>query len=383
MPNNTAEIRSVSVDDTMVTVTWGDDQQSRFHGLWLRDNCACEACGPHDRGSRLQRLLDIPDDIAPVTASVDGAALRIVWPGADTHVSDFDPAWLRAHAYSPRSVLESHNPVRTMWDGSLSEWPAVEWDRVLSDDAERHRLHASVSEVGFVLVRGLGTGHDGIEKLAEEVGYLRETHYGKFFDLITRPNPVILADLAGTLLPHTDEAYRRVPTGINMFHCLKASTNGGVSQLVDAFSVATQLKEQHPDAFELLTRVPVRHERRTEDQIITSDLPAIVLDHDGEIIEVRLNERTMTAICVDEELMAPTYAALRTAFRIAYDPANMIEYLMQPGDALLFDNLRVLHARTGYTGERHIRQCQVMRDEFFARGVSLGEKVNAPRSVLS
>jgi NADPH:quinone reductase-like Zn-dependent oxidoreductase len=54
---------------------------------------------------------------------------------------------------------------------------------------------------------------------------------------------------------------------------------------------------------------------------------------------------------VDEDLMEETYAALRTAFRIAYQPAQRIEYTMAAGDALLFDNLRVLHARTGYNGD--------------------------------
>ncbi|GAA4992880.1 gamma-butyrobetaine dioxygenase [Yinghuangia aomiensis] len=379
---NDTHIRATDIANDALTVTWGDGQQSRFHSLWLRDNCACEACGPHESGSRLQRLLDIPDDVTPAKVQTDGATLRVIWAG-DEHSSRYDADWLLRNAYTPAPLRARRKPHRTLWDAGLPEWPAVEWDRVLVDDAERYRLHASVSELGFVLVRGLGTGHGAIETLANEVGYIRETHYGRIFDLITRAKPMILADLAGPLLPHTDEAYRRVPTGINIFHCIQPSADGGgVSQLVDAFRVAAILREKHPEAFELLTKVPVRHERRIEDQVITSDLPAIVLDHDGDVIEVRLNERTMTAICVDDHLMASTYAALRTAFRTAYDPAQLVSYLLRPGEALLFDNLRVLHARTGYSGDRFVRQTQVMRDEFFGKGAALAEKVDLPHSVL-
>ncbi|KOT91085.1 hypothetical protein ADK86_24315 [Streptomyces sp. NRRL F-5755] len=380
---NTATIVSATFDRAAVRVEWSDGHHSTLHSLWLRDNCACTACGPHATGSRLQRLLDIPDDIAPATAVAHPDRLTITWAG-DQHSSEYEASWLRQNAYSPAKLRDSHEPVKTLWDSTLPGWPSVEWQRVLTDDTERRKLHAGVAELGFVLLRGLGTDHDGIEKLAHEIGYLRETHYGKFFDLITRPEPQILADLAGPILPHTDEAYRRVPTGINIFHCLKPSPDGGgVSQLVDAHNVARILREQHPGAYNLLTRVPVQHQRRIEDQVITSDLPAIVLDHKDEVIEVRLNERTMTAIRVDEDLMEQTYAALRTAFRIAYEPAQRIEYAMQAGDALLFDNLRVLHARTGYSGDRHVRQCQVMRDEFFAKGVALSEKTQTFRSVLS
>ncbi|ROQ35718.1 gamma-butyrobetaine dioxygenase/trimethyllysine dioxygenase [Streptomyces sp. PanSC19] len=378
---DTATITSASFDTAAVRIQWSDGHHSTLHSMWLRDNCACADCGPHATGSRLQRLLDIPDDVAPATVVAEPDTLAVTWDD-DGHQSVYTAHWLRTNAYSPTALRDSHKSVKTVWDGTLTQWPTVEWDKVLTDDTERRKLHVAVAEFGFVLLRGLGTDHDGIEKLADEIGYLRETHYGKFFDLITRAEPQILADLAGPILPHTDEAYRRVPTGINIFHCIKPSPcGGGVSQLVDAYNVARILRERDPEAYELLTRVPVQHQRRIEDQVITSDLPAILLDHEGEVVEVRLNERTMTAIRVDEDLMEETYAALRTAFRIAYEPAQRIEYTMAAGDALLFDNLRVLHARTGYNGDRHVRQCQVMRDEFFAKGVALSEKTGLFGSV--
>lgn len=370
-------ITSVDTERDSMSLTWDDGSASRFHHLWLRDNCACLKCGPHDSGSRLQKFLDIPEDVAPESVSILGTTLRIVWAG-DHHESTFPARWLRSRAYSPPMLRLSREPRKTLWDSSLVEMPTVDWQRVLVDDVERLRLHAAVYEFGFVVVTNAGTDHDLIERLAAEVGYVRETHYGRVFDLITRRDPTILADLGGSILPHTDETYRAVPTGINIFHCIQPSGDGGgISTLVDSHHVAEVLRRTEPEVFDLLTTLPIRHERRVTDQTIVSELPAFTLDHRGDIVEVRLNERTMSALCVEEDQMLAAYRALRTVFTLAYDPANRIVHPLAAGEALLFDNLRVLHGRTGYNGDRFLRQTGVMRDEFFGKLASLSERVGA------
>lgn len=45
-----------------------------------------------------------------------------------------------------------------------------------------------------------------------------------------------------------------------MFHCIKHEGTGGRTLLVDGFYAAEKLREQSPENFELLTRVPIRHE---------------------------------------------------------------------------------------------------------------------------
>ena len=38
-----------------------------------------------------------------------------------------------------------------------------------------------------------------------------------------------------------------------------------------------------------------------------------------------------------------------------------------PGEAILFDNWRVLHGRLAYTGHRHLCGCYVNREDFLSR----------------
>ena len=65
-------IRAVTVADGRVGVTWGDGHESRFHGVWLRYNCACSDCGQTTTGIRRLRLTDVPQGIAADQAEVDG-----------------------------------------------------------------------------------------------------------------------------------------------------------------------------------------------------------------------------------------------------------------------------------------------------------------------
>ena len=44
-----------------------------------------------------------------------------------------------------------------------------------------------------------------------------------------------------------------------------------------------------------------------------------------------------------------------------------MHHLLEDGEALVFDNARVLHARTGFNGNRHVRLTHVGRDEFLSR----------------
>lgn len=47
---------------------------------------------------------------------------------------------------------------------------------------------------------------------------------------------------------------------IQVFHCLKHEGTGGRTLLVDGFYAAEKVRVQSPENFELLARVPIRHE---------------------------------------------------------------------------------------------------------------------------
>jgi gamma-butyrobetaine dioxygenase len=51
------------------------------------------------------------------------------------------------------------------------------------------------------------------------------------------------------------------------------------------------------------------------------------------------------------------YAAYRTFAELLLDPAAQLSFRLAPGDCLVFDNTRLLHARTAFdaVGSRHLQ----------------------------
>ena len=70
-------IDSVQPDERTLTVDWNDGRVSRFHHIWLRDNCTCGECGTTETGDRYLELRDIPEDVSPQQVGVDDGVLAI------------------------------------------------------------------------------------------------------------------------------------------------------------------------------------------------------------------------------------------------------------------------------------------------------------------
>ncbi len=163
--------------------------------------------------------------------------------------------------------------------------------------------------------------------------------------------------------------FRDAPPGVILFHCLEASADGGgASVLVDGFNVAARLQDENPAAFDILSRVPLPHRRRIDGAAdLRAETTMVGLDAAGAVTAFRCNERTMAPLELPEDQVKPVYDALQAVLALVYDPVMKIEFQLRSGEALVFDNHRVLHARTAFGGSRHIRQYHVDRDEVFSR----------------
>ena len=91
----------------------------------------------------------------------------------------------------------------------------------------------------------------------------------------------------------------------------------------------------------------------------------IELAPDGELIGVRFNNRSMAAaVDVPFDDMADWYAAYRRLGEIIDDEAMEVTFRLEPGEAFIVDNTRVLHARKAYsgTGTRWLQGCYADKD---------------------
>jgi gamma-butyrobetaine dioxygenase len=136
--------------------------------------------------------------------------------------------------------------------------------------------------------------------------------------------------------------------------------------VVDGFAAALRLRKENPDWFDLLADHCARFEYAGDAGVcLTSRRPMIELAPDGELIGIRFNNRSCAAITdVPFDKMEAYYAAYRRLGEIIDDTSMEVTFRLNPGDAFLVDNTRVLHARKGYSGEgtRWLQGCYADKD---------------------
>lgn len=136
--------------------------------------------------------------------------------------------------------------------------------------------------------------------------------------------------------------------------------------VVDGFSAVKRLRTENRQYFDVLADHCARFEYAGETGVcLTSRRPMIELAPDGELIALRFNNRSMAAVRdVPFDNMAIYYAAYRRLGEIIDEEGMEVTFRLNPGEAFVVDNTRVLHARKGYSGEgtRWLQGCYADKD---------------------
>jgi trimethyllysine dioxygenase len=101
---------------------------------------------------------------------------------------------------------------------------------------------------------------------------------------------------------HTDTTYFTDPAGLQLFHLLSHDGTGGASLLVDGFACAAQMRSSHPEAYDILSRVPVPwHASGNEGVVITPAawVPVFTLDAEGGVRQLRWNNDDRASMPVE------------------------------------------------------------------------------------
>ncbi|MCA8967065.1 MAG: TauD/TfdA family dioxygenase, partial [Planctomycetes bacterium] len=256
------------------------------------------------------------------------------------------------------------------WDAALSDsLPWFAHELVTRDGRALHDWLAAVERHGFSLLSGVPCEPGSVERVAELFGYVRETNYGRHFDVRTVADPINLAYTGLGLSVHTDNPYRDPAPTLQLLHCLKNEVDGGETVLVDGFHCATLLASLDPHGCELLGRhrVPFRFE--SADAVLEARGAIIETDDRGELRTVRYNNRSVDAFDAPPDVLPGFYRAYRHFTRLLFDPANAVVFKLAPGDLLLLDNRRVLHGRKAFdgAGERWLQGCYADVDSLHSR----------------
>jgi gamma-butyrobetaine dioxygenase len=359
-----------------------DPGDPALHGLapiWLRDSCGCAECRDSVSGQRLLSITDLPADVWLTTTRAAGDSIEVVF-GPDGHRGVFSRDWL-AQQHSPAEDDRAEDAKR-LWAASdfAAGFPERSWPRYLTSEADRAECLSALLREGFFLLRDVPRQPGAVLTVAGSMGFVRETNYGRLFDVRVEATPANLAFTALPIAPHTDNPYRDPVPTVQLLHCLATAAEGGDSGLVDGFMAAARLRAADPPAFEILARTPVTFAYSDATAELRATRPMIGLDPHGRIREVRFNSRSMQAPRLaregregrggqegrggrggrgGREEIAAFYAAYRALAEMIMKPELMLTFRLGPGDCVVLDNTRILHARTGFgaAGGRHLQGC--------------------------
>jgi gamma-butyrobetaine dioxygenase len=322
--------------------------------IWLRDNCSCERCR-HANGQKLHGVNDVTAALRVAEINEIGDEIRVRFDG-DPHEAVFDRDWLTTWWSGTAEGDGRTEDAKRAWSADI---PECGWDDYLAEPGSRLTALEAVLRTGVVLLHGVPAEDGAVLDVADSFGFVRVTNYGDLFDVRVEADPDNLAFTALPITPHTDNPYRDPVPTIQLLHCLRNAASGGDSGLVDGFRAAAILRAERPDAFDVLTTTEVSFAFASADAELRATRPMIGLDTAGRIREVRFNNRSLQPVRGSAARVERFYAAYRAFDEILNRPALRLVLRLAPGDCLVFDNTRVLHARTAFDsiGDRHLQGC--------------------------
>ena len=370
-PSSHVLIAEVTQHERALAVAWAGGGESRYPHRWLRFNCFCRGCGSSNDGIRMIDLTQIPADISAAEVTHDGDGISIEWP--DGHTSRYGADWLHDHSMADTDRRRRRRWRPTLWRATpWSGMPRAEYDEIVADETARLEMFEALRDHGLVRIDGVGQVVERTAEVASIFGPIHETTlYGQVNDVESKPVAKLGGETAIHQLPHCDDVFHYSPPGMVLFHFITNDiAEGGVSSYVDGFAVAEALRDEAPEAFELLTTVPVQFIRRRPGFFdLRGEGRVIRLDADGRVAGIRYFDRSTAPLDVDEDLVDAMLDAQTEFMRRVVSPEFQVNQRLEPGDVVVVDNHRVMHGRTSFDPilPRRLRTATVDRDEFHAR----------------
>jgi len=362
--SESVKITSAQPGPNGLVVTFADrSEELTFPWYWVRDHCIDAASlNP----TTLQREtnsfeLDLDEAAKSIDFNPKKQLIEISWSrGPKTTISaymlasvkDVIPGLHQLAPQKPRVFWDKDNPLETT--------PTVTFDAVIDSDAGLQEWLENIWIYGFSMVDGVPSTPEATKTLAERIGHLHETIFGRMWPLSSE-----LTDHGDTayttdyLEPHTDATYYEEAAGLQLFNCLQFDGKGGESIQVDGFAIAKRIKDEDPEAYHTLSTVTVPGHYIEPGVHLRAERTPFRHNDKGELIQVSFNNYDRAPFILPDAQMKDFLRAYSLLHKHANDQDNWIKVKLQPGLTIIFDNWRNLHGRMGYVGKREFYGCYI------------------------
>ena len=349
--------------------------KKEIHPFWLRERVSEEEF--LDKGTQ-QRLFDptfLDNEILIDKANISDKFLEIDFNDGVNSRLEIDK--LALEFSNEDTVLKSIPKIK--WNSSLKEIKNFEYQDNFFESKEMYNLLLSFYKYGFVIIKNIPTHDNFIVKFANSIGSVRRTNFGEYFDVKSKPDPNDLAYTSLGLAPHTDNPYRNPVPCIQLLHCIESQVSGGLSTLVDGYTVTEDLKKENFDFYKILSEVKVRFKFVDKNVVLEDWSELIKLNDDKTFKQVRFSPRLDYVPMLEKEKLDLYYKARKKLSEMYNSDNYRIEFKLAPKDLMMMDNHRLLHGRTAYEtkeGNRFLQGCYIDYDSTEGKLRHLKRKFN-------
>ncbi|ETS02855.1 Clavaminate synthase-like protein [Trichoderma reesei RUT C-30] len=366
----------------------------------LRDSCSCPRCRDPSSGQKTFSSVEIPVDIGleSVKPTKKGLEIDKDKDGSNKHTMllpwDSVDLSLKRKAMQdmtlprPRSILRRTGV--TYWDRQLltQHIRRIDYAAFMQDDNNNNKSEAfwdvviDLCRLGIVFLQNVPRDPLSIERITTRIANIKETFYGRTFDVRAKPDAENVAYTNGFLGLHQDLLYLDPPPMIQVLHCMDSSRAGGESLFSDGERVGRLLwpyVSRHRLAPLAEHHVPYQYSKHgfhyfSSRRVLEGNAAGFT----NVFWSPPFQGRYLSPVKDLRGWIRPA----QVFSSLINHPDAVYEHKMEPGECVLFDNLRVLHGRNAFSdnttttsagagGERWLRGAYIAAEDFLSRAAHI------------
>ena len=334
--------------------------KKEIHPFWLRERVNNDEFIDKNTQQRLFDPTDLNNHILIHKAKISEKYLEIDFTDGVSSKLEIDKL---TQEFSNEDTLMKLIP-KIKWDSTLNI-KNFRYEDNFFESKIMYELLIEFYKYGFVIIKNVPTEDNFIVKFANSIGSVRRTNFGEHFNVKSKSSPNDLAYTSLALAPHTDNPYRNPVPCIQLLHCIENQVSGGLSTLVDGFTVTEDLKKENPDFYKILTEVKVKFKFVDKDVVLERWSELIQLNENKTFKQVKFSPRLDYVPVLDKNKLDLYYRARKKLSEMYNSKKYRIEFKLDEKDLLMMDNYRSLHGRTSFNnkeGNRFLQGCYIDYD---------------------
>ena len=354
-------LKNISLTNDGLNIEFQNGAKDCFPYIWLRDHCKdIENWDERSNQRKLFTALVDPNIKIEETKIIeDNKKIEVKWP-------DMNKSVHYSGDFLYKNSLEniSSNSGEALWDKQSINKAELEikFDELEKNEGFKNLLQ-TIKTYGFSIINNCPTEMKTVEDIANKIGYVRNSIFG---DLWSFESNTEMADSAYTqeeLRPHTDGTYNHDAPGLQLLLCCEYEAEGGESIMVDGFKIAQTLRENHGTSYNILSEIDIPGRYFGDGVELIAKRPVFKF-RNKKLIQVSFNNYDRGDFRLPNNKINDFYAAIRAFDKLANAKEMQWRQILKPGQLLIFNNWRVLHGRSEFSGKRKMSGCYINKEDF-------------------